>query len=243
MPGLGCIPSALDVRDQGYHAATLKLPRVKAVQLPVQTPLPPWHPLDQDGLGTCTGEATLLALVVAYHKKTGKWLYADWGQAQTAAERLYVEATGDHTKERGAELRTLMRAAQKTGIWLSDGTRVKAASYHCLLPSANIRGDIEAAIAAGMVVVTGWKWPNIWMKDPPFDTLPNPPANAPLAGGHAIGIWRAVMKHPSARSSALRRDHAFEQSWGPTFGNKGTEYVNSALEVTGWMFDAWVIQA
>ncbi len=239
--GLGCLPPTFDPRDQDYHLSTLALPPVKAVQLPVQAPLPPWHPLDQNGYGTCTAEATLLALVVAWHKKTGVWLYTNAAEAQHAAHTLYVEATGDHTLQRGAELRTLMKAAQKTGIVLRDGSRVKAASYHCLLPSADVRGAIESAIAAGMIVVTAWRWPQVWMTDPAFDTYPNPPANAPLAGGHAIGAFRAVLKHPSAGSKALRRDHALEQSWGD-FGNNGTVYVNAALETKGWLFDAWVIQ-
>ena len=241
MPGLGCLPPTFDPQDQDYHLATLALPPVKAVQLPVQAPLPPWHPLDQNGYGTCTAESTLLALVVAWHKKTGVWLYANAVEAQHAAQTLYVQATGDHTMQQGAELRTLMKAAQKVGILLPDGTRVKAASYHCLLPSADIRGTIASAIAAGMVVVTGWKWPNLWMPDPPFDTYPDPSPNAPLAGGHAIAAWRAVMKHPTARSKVLRLDHALEQSWGD-YGNKGTVYVDAALETKGWMFDAWVIQ-
>ena len=242
--GLGCLPPTLDIRDQEFHFSTLAVPPVKAVALPVQVPMPPWHPLDQNGHGTCTAEATLLALVVAYHKKHGVWLYRNAGEAQAAAELLYVEATGDRTKLRGAELRTLMACVKNVGIRLPDGTRVKAASYHCLLPSTNIRNDIAAAIAAGMAVVTAWKWPNVWMVEhPSFDTLPNPAPNASLAGGHAIVAWRAVMKHPSAGSSALRLDHALMQSWGPTVGNDGTEYVNAALEVKGWLFDAFILVA
>lgn len=241
--GLGCLPPTLDVRDQAYHFATLGLPPVTATKLPVQTAMPPWKPLDQNGHGTCTAEATLLALVIAHHKATGRWLYRTAAEAQRSAVTLYLEATGDTTLARGAELRTLMKAAAKRGILLPDGSRVKAASYHCLMPSRDIRADIEAAISAGMAVVTAWYWPDAWMVEhPPFDTLPNPKPNAPLAGGHAIVAWRAVMKHPAAGSPALRRDHALMQSWGETVGNDGTEYVNAALEKTGWLFDAWVLQ-
>ncbi len=75
----------------------------------MQAPPPPWHPLDQNGHGTCTAEAAPFALVVAWHKKTGIWLYANATQAQHAAQALYVEATGDQTLQRGAELRTLMK--------------------------------------------------------------------------------------------------------------------------------------
>ena len=139
--GLGCLPPTFDPRDQDYHLSTLALPPVKAVQLPVAAPLPPWHPLDQNGYGTCTAEATLLALVVAWHKKTGIWLYANATEAQHAAQALYVEATGDHTLRRGAELRTLMKAAQKTGIVTPDGSRVKAASYHRSSTSQCRRGS------------------------------------------------------------------------------------------------------
>lgn len=242
MPGLGALPPTLDIRDQQYHLATLGLPPVTATALPVQTAMPPWKPLDQNGWGTCTAESTLLSLVVAYHKATGKWLYANAKEAQHAAEVLYVEATGDTTKSRGAELRPLLKHANKVGILLPNGTRVRSTSYHCLIPAKDIRADIEAAVAAGMAVVTAWYWPEKWMVDPPFDTLPNPQPNAPLAGGHAIVVWRATMKHPSAGSSALRRDHAFMQSWGEKYGNDGTEYVNAALEVKGWLFDAWVQQ-
>jgi hypothetical protein len=244
MPGLGCLPPTLDVRDQAFHFATLALPTVKPTALPVQTALPPWKPLDQNGYGTCTAEATLLALVIAYHKKYGRWLYKNSTEAQRAAETLYVEATGDRTKQVGAELRPLMAHAKNVGILLPDGRRVKAASYHCLIPAKDVRADIEAAIAAGMAVVTAWYWPKVWMvAHPPFDTLPTPKPNAPLAGGHAIVAWRAAMKHPSAGASTLRRDHALAQSWGEEVGNDGVEYVNAALEVKGWLFDAWVLQA
>ena len=90
-----------------------------------------------------------------------------------------------------------MKAAQKTGIVTPVGGRVRAASYHCLLASSDVRGAIESAIAAGMIVVTAWRWPQVWMTDPAFDTYPDPAPNAPLAGGHAIGAFRAVLKHPT----------------------------------------------
>jgi hypothetical protein len=32
-----------------------------------------------------------------------------------------------------------MKAASRTGIVLPDGSRVKAASHHCLLPSSDVR--------------------------------------------------------------------------------------------------------
>lgn len=242
MHGLGCLPPTIDEQDQEFHLATLRLPTVPKTELPVQTKMPPWKPLDQNGLGTCTAESTLLALVVAYHKKTGKWLYKTAREAQAAAETLYVEATGDATKRRGAELRPLMKHATKVGIRLPDGSRVKATSYHCLLPSKDIRSDIESAIAEGYPVVTGWYWPKVWMVDPPFDTYPNPKPNAPLAGGHAIALWRATLKHPTAGSAALRRDHGAMQSWGEEVGNDGNVYINAALEVKGWLFDGWVIK-
>ena len=244
--GLGCVPSPFDPKDQQYHFATLGVE--VAPTLPVQTLLPPWHPLNQNGHGTCTGESVLLATVVAYHKKTGVWLYANEAEAQSAAETLYVEATGDHTMLRGSDLRTILKWAQATGIRLPNGSRVKIASYHTLLPAADqptvaaVTASIEAAIAAGMVVITGWYWPQIWMTDPgQFATYPSPVAHAPLAGCHAIAEWRAAMGHPSPGATTLLRMHAFEQSWNG-FGNKGTVYFDSGLESRGWMFDAWVAQ-
>lgn len=243
--GLGAIPSGFDEGDAAYHFLTTAAAAAPRPVLPVQLPaLPPGHPWDQDSLGTCVGNGVGLAAVIAIHKATGKWIVRDAVQGEALAKDLYHLANpSDPTYRRGAIIRDALKAAQKIGVLGGDGKRHKIGPYRSLLPSADIRSDIERAIAAGMAVVTGWHWPDMWVvANPPFDTLPDPPKGASLAGGHCVCLWRAVMKHPRAGSPALRRDHSIENSWDKRFTRDGAAYVNAALEVTGWLFDAWIIE-
>jgi hypothetical protein len=113
-----------------------------------------------------------------------------------------------------------------------------------MLPSNDIIHDIERAIGAGMVVVTGWRWPRMWMlRDYSFDTLPDPPPTAPIAGGHAVGICQATMKHPAAGVPSLREDALIANSWNLRWTKDGLAYVDTAMARAGWLFDALVVEA
>ena len=212
--------------------------------LPVTVPLPPGHPWNQDGLGTCIGNGCGLACVVAIHRATGRWIVESAQAGEALAHDLYHGANpGDSGYKQGARLIDALRFAQSTGVIGQDGKRYKIKTFHSLLPSTDINGDVERALAAGMAVATGWKWSAAWMADPAahFDTLPHP--GAPWAGGHCVAIWRAVMKHPSAGTTALRRDHDLEQSWG-AWGVQGGAYFDAALERDPTLlFDAYAVTA
>src|SRR5574343_105299 len=236
--GLGCLPSPVDPRD--YHVSRLALaPRPT---LPVAVPLPPGHPWDQGSLGTCVGHGTGMAVVIAIHKATGKWIVKDALKGERLAKDLYLQATGDTTYMRGAWVRQAVAAAKKIGVLGADGKRYKIQAYHSLLPAADIRAEVETALAAGMGVITAWEWPRNWMAaDYPFDTLPNP--RPPTVGGHCVLVWRAAMKHPAPNSGLLRRDHAIENSWDGAFTKDGSAYLNSALENTPRLWEAWVVEA
>lgn len=245
---LACVPSPPDERDADFHVSTLTLP--KAVKLPVQIRTrPPGTPWDQGQLGTCVGNGTGLACVVALNAKLGYWITNTPAQGEALAHDLYHLANpNDPTYEQGANIRAALAAAQKVGVlgYTKAGIaqRFRIKSYHSLLPSSDIEGAIEQALAANMVVVTGWQWPEDWMvQSVPLDTLPTPPTGEPAAGGHCVGIWRAAMRHPAPKVTSLVREHALENSWGKAFGPGGSAYFDAALEKTPMLFDAWVVQA
>ena len=240
--GLGCIPSPPDPGDADYHIATLGLP---PPTLPVTVPLPPGHPWDQWRLGTCVGNGTGLACVIAIHRATGQWIVADAAAGELLAKDLYHLANpGDSTYREGAIIREALRGAKNVGVRGANGVRHRIKSYHSLLPSSDINGDVERALAAGMAVVTGWRWPEAWMAPMyPFDTLPEPGPDPAIAGGHCVAIWRAAMKHPAAGVSSLRRDHSIENSWDKRWTVDGAAYFDAALERGSLLFDAWCVQA
>ncbi len=238
--GLGALRSPVDPRDAEYHAVTLGLPTAPA--LPVQVALPPGGAWDQGSEGTCVGHGVGLAAVVAIHRATGEWIVRDAGAGHRLGRDLYYQTTHDATYSYGTWARLALRTALKVGVLGADGRRHKIGAYHSLLPSADIRSDIEAALAAGMVVNVSYAWSRRWMvANAPFDTLPRPAL--PDAGGHNVSIWRAAMKHPTAGSAALRRDHSLRNSWGSSWFGDGAAYVDAAIETTSRLWEAWVITA
>ena len=243
---LGCLPPTFDPGDADYHFAKIAQ-ALPAPVLPVKAPLPPGYPWDQGNEGTCVGHGIGLAVVVAIHRKTGKWIVDDAKSGHALARDLYWQGTHDPTYQRGAQLRDVARAARNVGALGKDGTRHRIATYRTMLPSTDIVHDIERAIGAGYVVATGWRWPNLWMaRDYSFDTLPDPPADSPIAGGHCVGLCQATMKHPYANApagSALREDGLIANSWDLRWTKDGLAYVDTALIRAGWMFDALVIEA
>ena len=243
-PQLGAIPSPPDERDADYHLATIALPVKPA--LPVTIPNMPvvW---DQGQTGTCVGHGVGEAICIALYKKLGYWIAPTAADGEVLARDLYLNTTGDSTLSKGADIRSALKVAATTGVvGRTRGgirQRFKIASYHTLLPSADVQGTIESALAGGMAVIAGLRWPKNWMlRDIPFDTLPDPPANEPEAGGHCVIFWRAVQKHPAAGSTALRVDDDLRNSWGLAFGPGGSAYVNHDTVVQR-AFDLWTVQA
>ena len=238
--GLGALRSPADPRDADYHVARLALPT--APSLPVQVALPPGGAWDQGDEGTCVGHGVGLAAVVAIHKATGIWIVKDAAAGHRLARDLYYQTTHDTTYSYGTWARLALRTALKLGVLGADGKRHRIGAYHSLLPSSDIRSSVEAALAAGMLVNVSFEWPRRWMvENAPFDTLPSPTKASP--GGHNVSIWRAVMKHPTAGSPALRRDHSLRNSWGAGWFGDGAAYFNSALETGSRLWEAWVIDA
>ena len=244
---LACIPSPADDGDAAYHISTLALPIAPPLPVQIRT-RPPGTPWDQGQLGTCVGNGSGLACVVALNVKLGYWITQTSAQGEALAHDLYHLANPyDPTYEQGADIRSALKAAQKVGVlgYTKAGIqqRFRIKSYHSLLPSPDLSTAIEAAIAAGMVVVVGFRWPEDWMvQSVPLDTLPTPPAGEPAAGGHCVGIWRAAMRRPSPQVTALARMHELENSWGEAFGPGGAAFYEAALEPS-MIFDAYVVQA
>lgn len=236
--GLGALRSPADPRD--FSAAVLLPPT--APSLPVQVALPPGGAWDQGTEGTCVGHGVGLAAVVAIHKATGKWIVTNPADGHRLGRDLYYQTTHDATYSYGTWARLALRTALKLGVLGSDGKRHKIGGYHSLLPSADIRSAVELALAAGMIVNVSYGWPKRWMLDTaPFDTLPSP--GVADVGGHNVSIWRAAMKHPTAGSTSLRRDHSLRNSWGSAWFGDGAAYFNSAIETTPRLWEAWVITA
>lgn len=238
--GLGAFPSPPDPRDAVYAAVTLALPT--APTLPVQVMLPPGGAWDQGSEGTCVGHGVGLAAVVAIHKATGRWIVRTPAEGHRLGRDLYYQTTHDASYSRGTWARLALRTALKLGVLGADGKRHKIGAYHSLLPSTDIRSDVEAALAAGMLVNVSYAWSRRWMvATAPFDTLPRP--TLPDAGGHNVSLWRAAMKHPTSGSSALRRDHSLRNSWGAAWCGDGAAYLDSAIETTPRLWEAWIITA
>ena len=239
--GLGAIPSPPDDRDAAFNLATLALPIKPA--LPVSLPNLPavWN---QGQTGTCVGHGVGLAIAIAFYKKLGYWIANNPVDGEVLSRDLYLQATGDKTLQLGADSRTAQKCATAVGVLgrTNKGIqqRFRIASYHSILPSADVEGAIESALAGGMAVIAGLRWPQNWMlRTVPFDTLPAP--SAASAGGHCVAFWRAALKHPAAGSSALRVDDCMRNSWGLLFGPGGNAYVDHAV-VQARSFDLWTLQ-
>lgn len=236
--GLGALRSPADPRDALYQVATLALPT--APKLPVQVALPPGGAWDQELEGTCVGHGVGLAAVVAIHKATGKWIVRNPADGHRLARDLYYQTTHDATYSYGTWARLALRTALTLGVLGSDGRRHKIKSYHSLASSPDIRSDVEAALAAGMLVNVSFGWARNWMvENASFDTLPKPVVRE--VGGHNVSIWRAAMKHPSSGNPALRRDHSLRNSWGAAWFGDGAAYFDAAIETGARLWEAWVI--
>ena len=242
---LGCRPSPHDEHDAAYHAATLALP--PAPVLPVAVPhLPPGVPWDQGQTGTCCANASLLAIEVAHYARHGVWLARSEADAERMAQRLYLDATGDSSLEQGTDYRTVLACALTRGVVLANGTRQRIGSYHTLLPSPDLVAAMVSAIAGGHVVLLGMDWPEDWMDALNLVTLPDPPQDEPIAGGHAIGAIHVAMHHPALNVSVLRRDALIENSWDLEFGVDGHAYLDASgasSPALRLVFDAWIVQA
>ena len=240
--GLGCIPSPYDPGDEAYHFARIA-ETLPAPVLPVTAPLPPGHPWDQLNEGTCVGHGVGLAAVVAIHATTGKWIVNDAASGHVLARDLYHQANPtDFTYQAGTYVRNGLKAAQKVGVLGADGKRYKIGPYRSLLGSADVLGDVERAIGAGMIVVVGARWPSLWMaRDYPFDTVPDPGANPAIAGGHCFALWRVALKHPAAGVPSLRVDPSIMNSWDLRWTKDGAAYMPGALLRSSLVYDIWVI--
>ena len=242
--GLGAIPSPPDPGDEAYHFARIAA-EIPMPTLPVTVPLPPGGAWDQLNEGTCVGHGVGLAAVVAIHKATGQWIISNAIAGHALGRDPYHQANPiDLTYQAGTYVRSGLKAAQKVGVLGADGKRYRIGTYRSLLPSADILGDVERAIGAGMIVVAGARWPRAWMaRDYAFDTLPEPGANPIIAGGHCFAIWRVASKHPAAGVPSLRTDPSIMNSWDHRWTQDGAAYFDGALLSGPLYYDLWVVEA
>ncbi len=240
--GFGCIPSPYDPGDDEF-AFTRIAETLPPVTLPVTVELPPGGSWDQGNEGTCVGHGVGLAAVVAIHRTTGRWIVTNDVQGHALGRDLYHQANPlDVSYQQGTYVRNGLKAAQKVGVLGADGKRYKIGPYRSLMGSADVLGDVERAIGAGMVVVAGAQWPKVWMApDFPFDTLPEPGANPVIAGGHCFTFWRVANKHPAAGVPSLRVDPSIMNSWNHRWTKDGAAYMDGALLRSALVYDLWII--
>jgi hypothetical protein len=169
---------------------------------------------------------------VLYHRKLGRYPFDE-----TSARGLYVSATGDTTEKRGTYPRLVLAYAAKVGILGTDGKRYRIATYHTLTGQA----DIEHTIGVlGLPVIFAIAWPTAWMGEG-APVLPDVPASAASAGGHAFFGFRYALKHPVPGSSAVTHpDDGIMNSWGLLFGKDGWAWGSAGVLVPR-AFDLWTI--